>query len=425
MKQVIEIFKQLQNTSGKKDKEAIIAANKDNVLFKECLIFLLDTNVQTGIAKKSLQKKIKTDKRIIVLPHWANCMDYFRRHNTGRDYDILVAQAFINSQNEEDRWFYSEMITKSLKCGVNVTTANKVIPNLIFEWKVQLGSPQDKLKLKKGEKFFLSRKANGTRCSYMNGRLISRQGKEFTGMSHIIDDINKLNLDTYFIDGELIRKNVDDIDDNLNFRLGTGIINSDVTDKSEIEFVIFDIFPIETINGDKTIEKYSVRKQRMQDIEKIIAQTGVENLKIIEMVYEGSDTDEIDKWLKYGNEHNWEGCMLNKNTPYEFKRTTNLIKIKSFHTCDLKIIGYKEGQGRNVGVLGAFVVDYKGNRLEIGSGFSDEERKNFWTNREDMIGKIIQVKYKDVSKNSKTGLESLQFATFECVRNDKTEASYD
>ena len=424
MKEVIKIFKQLQNTSGKKDKEAIIAANKDNELFKKSLVFLLDDNIQTGLKSKSLQKNIKYDNCIMLLESWEHCMEYFKENNTGRDYDILIAQAFVKSQDEEDREFYEQMITKSLKLGCDKRTVNKVIPNLIFEWKVQLGSPQDKLKLKNGEKFFLSQKLNGIRCSYKDGKLMSRQGKEFVGLNHILKDIDDLNLENYFIDGELIRNNIDNIDDNENFRLTASIVNSDAVEKPEIQLVIFDMFPVETIAGDKSTEKYSVRKQRMLDMKKIFDQKHITFMDVVEMLYEGTDDSEIMKWLEYAESQGWEGCMLNKNTPYEFKRTTNLIKIKKFHSCDLVITGYVEGQGKYEGVLGSLVVDYKGNRLEIGSGFSDAERKEFWQNREDMIGRVMQIKYKDVSKNSKTGLESLQFATYECIRTDKTEPSY-
>lgn len=424
MKQVIEIFKQLQNTSGKKDKEAIIATNKDNELFKKCLVFLLDDNIQTGLKSKSLQKNIKFDNYIMLLESWEHCMEYFKENNTGRDYDILIAQGFLMLQDEADKWFYEGMITKSLKIGCDKRTVNKVIPNLIFEWKVQLGSPQDKLKLKKGEKFFLSQKLNGIRCSYKDGKLMSRQGKEFVGLHHIIKDIDDLNLENYFIDGELIRNNIDNIDDNENFRLTASIVNSDAVEKPEIQLVIFDMFPVESIADDKSTEKYSVRKQRMLDMKKIFDQKHITSMDVVEMLYEGTDDSEIMKWLEYAESQGWEGCMLNKNTPYEFKRTTNLIKIKKFHSCDLMITGYIEGQGKYEGVLGSLVVDYKGNRLEIGSGFSDAERKEFWQNREDMIGRVMQIKYKDVSKNSKTGLESLQFATYECIRTDKTEPSY-
>lgn len=420
MKQVIEIFKQLQNTSGKKDKEAIIATNKDNELFKKCLVFLLDDNIQTGLKSKSLQKNIKFDNYIMLLESWEHCMEYFKENNTGRDYDILIAQAFVKSQDEEDREFYEQMITKSLKLGCDKRTVNKVIENLIFEWKVQLGSPQDKLKLKKGEKFFLSQKMNGFRGSFKGGQFYSRQGKQITGLQHIINDINKLNLDTYFIDGELIRKNVDRVDDNENFRLSASIINSDAIEKPEIEFVIFDIFPVETIVNDKSVEKYSVRKQRMQDIEKIIAQTGVENLKIVEMVYEGTDTSEIDRWLDIAQSRNWEGLILNKNTPYEFKRSTNIIKIKKFFDIALRCTAVNiADSGKYKGYMGSITCKYGDGFVDCGSGFSDEDRWHYTSFPEAIVGKIVSIKYKEESHN-KDGGKSLQFPIFLGIVNDKS-----
>ena len=52
MLEVIRLFKEIQNTSSLNDKKAIITANKDNELFKKCLVFLLDGNITTGIAEK-------------------------------------------------------------------------------------------------------------------------------------------------------------------------------------------------------------------------------------------------------------------------------------------------------------------------------------------------------------------------------------
>ena len=52
------------------------------------------------------------------------------------------------------------------------------------------------------------------------------------------------------------------------------------------------------------------------------------------------------------------------------------MKIKKFYDFDLQIVGYEEGTGRNKGRLGAFVVDYNGNKVKVGSGYSDEERVN-------------------------------------------------
>lgn len=426
MKEVIKIFKQLQNTSSKNEKERIIKQNKDNELFKECLVFLLDSNVVTGISKKKLSKVLAvTDQLYISNIHsWKDCMNYLSLHNTGTDVDIREMQVFIDDQDDEDKEFYRQMITKSLKLGCDSKTVNKAIPGLIFTWDVQLGSGQDKLKLNKNEWFSLSQKLNGNRCSYYEGKLISRQGKEFTGLNHILNDLKKLGCG-YFYDGELIRKNTDGVSDNENFRIGTGIINSDSEDKSEIKFVIFDTFPEDEIKNKKSRNKYSVRKKYLEGLRETIKEKGLENVEIVEMLYEGSDRSQIDKWLEYAVQNDWEGLMLNKDTPYEYKRTTNLIKIKRFYAMDLRVIDILEGDGRLSGTLGALVVKYKNNTVNVGSGFTDEQREWIWKNKSDVIGKIVEVKYKEISVDKKTGLESLQFPVFVGLRNDKTEESYD
>lgn len=139
MKEVIQIFKQLQDASGKKDKESIIRKNQDNELFKQCLVFLLDDNITTGIAKKSLAKDIRCNG-YTILYDWTELMQYLQENNTGRDIDILTVQSFLMTQDEDDKWFYEGMVTKSLKLGCDKKTVNKVIPNLISHWDVQLGS---------------------------------------------------------------------------------------------------------------------------------------------------------------------------------------------------------------------------------------------------------------------------------------------
>lgn len=419
MKDIIQIFQQLQNTSGKKDKEKIILAHKDNEMFQMCITFLLDDNIQTGLKLKSLQKNVNSISS--ELPKtWQECMDYFKINNTGRDVDIVVAQQFITLQDKQDDWFYRGMLTKTLKLGCDKKTVNKCIPNLIFEWQVQLGSQQDKLKLKKNEYFFLSQKLNGIRGTFANGTFLSRQGKHIKGLEHIIKDIEMLNLDTYFIDGELIRKNTDNLDDNENFRLSASIINSDSDNKSEIEFVIFDIFPLETISKNKTVEKYDIRKQRMVDTQKMIDQNYLQNLRIVPMVYEGTDTAMIEKWLDRAVELNWEGIMLNKNVPYEFKRTTNLIKLKKFYDIALRCVAVNIAEtGKYKGVLGSISCKYGNDIVDCGSGFSDDERSYYATYPSEIVDKIVSIKYKEESRN-KQGGKSLQFPVYQGIVYDKT-----
>ena len=116
--------------------------------------------------------------------------------------------------------------------------------------------------------------------------------------------------------------------------------------------------------------------------------------------------------------------MVNINdAPYEFKRTSNLLKVKEMLECDLVITGFEEGQGKYKGKLGRLNVDYKGNALGVGSGFSDEQRAWFWDNQSNLIGRVATVEYFEESHNEE-GKLSLRFAIFKELRESGKEVSY-
>lgn len=427
MVEVIKLFKQIQETSSLNDKKKIITKNKDNELFKECLKFLLDGNVTTGIAEKKYDSiTVQTSGWIHnnVDSEFLELLNYIKQHNTGREEDIIQVQAWCCEMSEDTKNFVKGMITKSIKLGVDSKTVNKCIPKLIDTWDVQLGSSYEKLRLKTDEWFALSQKLNGNRGSFYHNKLISRQGKEFTGMQHIISDLTQLGIG-WFYDGELIRKNIDNVSDGENFRIGTGIINSDAEVKEEIKFVIFDYFPESELRDGHSNAKYKVRRKMLNELRKIIEEKGLKNIEVVTMVYEGNDQAQIMKWLDYSVEQGWEGLMLNKDTTYKCKRTTDLIKIKRFYTMDLPIVEVLEGDGRLKGTLGALVVKYKDNTVNIGSGFNDETRRDFWEDRDNLVGRIIEVKYKEISRDKKTGLESLQFPIYVGLRESGKNISYD
>lgn len=430
MEEIIKLFKQIQGTSSLNDKKSIIIANKDNELFKKCLKFLLDDNIITGISNKKISKMTNEEANRIYLKYvpctFEELMEYLTDHNTGTDVDVAYVRRFIcsNSITYDDCEFYEQMVTKKFRLGADSKIVNKCIPGLIPVWDVQLGTSYDKLKLPEGSWFSLSQKMNGNRASYYKGKLISRQGKEFTGLQHIISDLEQLGIG-WFYDGELIRKNVDNLSDGENFRLGTGIINSDAESKEEIKFVIFDYFPDYEVITGQSFAKYRVRRDMLNSLRVTIKEKNLHNVEIVTMVYEGTDQSQIMKWLDYAVSNGWEGLMLNKDATYKCKRTTDLIKIKRFYTMDLPVIDVLEGDGKLKGTLGFLVVQYKDNKVNVGSGFNDETRKLFWNKKESLIGRVVEVKYKETTKDKKTGLESLQFPIFMQLREPGKCISYD
>ena len=428
MEKVIKLFEQIQKTSGLNDKKKIIIQNRDNELFKKCLRFLLDGNIVTGINKKKIKKKVLPHSELApyylsIYSTFNDVMEYLKTNNTGKDEDIYEIQAFLLG-HEDDREFYEQMITKRFRLGADEKLVNKCSPGLINTWDVQLGSSYEKLKLKDGEWFSLSQKLNGNRASFYHEKLISRQGKEFTGMQHIISDLKQLGMG-WFYDGELIRKNIDNLSDGENFRIGTGIINSDALNKNEIQFVIFDYFPESEIEKGESTAKYKIRKNMLNKLREVIKEKNLQNIEVVTMIYEGTEQSQIMKCLDYAIEQGWEGLMLNKDAVYKCKRTTDLVKIKRFYTMDLPVIDVLEGEGRLKGTLGALIVQYNNNTVNVGSGFDDETRKLFWSKKESIIGRTVEVKYKEITKDKKTGLESLQFPIFIRLREIGKCVSYD
>lgn len=428
MKEVIVIFRQIQDTSSLNKKKEIIKVNSNNELFKKCLKFLLDSNIVTGISDAKIHKHVEPETELDPLylckfSEFPQVIDYLKKNNTGKDSDIYEVQAFL-SGHEEDREFYEQMITKKFRLGCDAKVVNYMIPGLISTFDVMLGTPIDKVKLKGNEKIFLSRKLNGTRAAFIGDRIMTRQGKEYIGLDHIINDLKAMELSDMFIDGELLYKNEEGLSDSEAFQKGTGIAMSKDMDKSQLKLVVFDIFPLEEFWTGKSKDTYEKRSKGLNLLSLYIADFGSKNVEIVPRVYSGIDHNEIWRWLNIAENEDWEGICCNLDTPYECKRTKNLIKVKKFYTYDLPVTGYEEGSGRNKGVLGALVVDYKGNKVNVGSGFSDELREKFWNMRDDLIGRVVEVKYKEVSKDKKTGLESLQFPIFISLREDGKEVSY-
>lgn len=426
MIEVIKILKQIQETSSLNDKKEIIIKNKDNNLFKECLKFLLDGNVTTGIAEKKYNSiTVQTSDWIHnnVDSEFLELLNYIKQHNTGREEDVIQVQAWCCTMSAEVKNFVRGMITKSIKLGADAKLVNKCIPGLIPTFDVMLGTPIDKVKLKGNEWISISRKLNGTRCAFIGDKCMTRQGKEYIGLDHIINDIKKIGYEDHFIDGELLYKNNEGLSDSEAFQKGTGIAMSKDENKQDLKLVVFDLFPLEEFWNGKSRNTYENRRKALNVFDLQLQDICCKNIEVVNQLYAGTDHSQIWKWLDYAEENDWEGIMLNLDTPYECKRTKNLIKVKKFFSCDIKCTGIEEGSGRNKGTLGALICDYKGNKVNVGSGFSDEDRKRIWQHPENIIGKIISVKYKEETKNKDGGV-SIQFPVFETIRFDKNEPSY-
>lgn len=424
LKEVVEIFDLITKISSKNDKVKIVKWNKDNELFIECLKFLLDGDIVTGLSKKKINKNIPLKDDRFKLDTIREVMEYLKAHNSGRDIDIAIVREFCNKQTDTNKEFCVGLFTKSLKIGMDVKGVNKAIPNLIQQHQVMLASKfEGKLK----NEVSMSLKLDGIRNSAMieNNRTLhkSRQGKVVEGLNQINKALEELKLDGYFIDGELIRINYDNIPSDENFRLTTTIVNSKSDNKEGLEFVVFDMTPIEDYHKGKCNMTYTERLKLME--EKI--GKGNEFIRLVPKFGITKDIDEIYSKLNEVVSQQLEGLMLNDlNGKYEFgKRPKTIMKVKKFQDGDVLVTDIIEGEGRLVGTLGKIEVQFKYNDKiytnYVGSGFNDSERKYYWEHKDELIGKVITISYFEISTN-KQGEYGFRFATWkgrEYIRFDK------
>lgn len=128
MEEVIKIFKQIQNTSSTNDKKAIIEANKDNELFKKCLVFLLDSNIVTGISDKKLNKFVGMSGT--ELNSFEEVMKYLADFNSGAS--VLMRAAGSQKKNL--------MLLVHLQLLIQISNLVEILIYLLFQRNFHISS---------------------------------------------------------------------------------------------------------------------------------------------------------------------------------------------------------------------------------------------------------------------------------------------
>lgn len=291
-----------------------------------------------------------------------------------------------------------------------------------MEYQVQLAKKVDN-KFKGFDNPYYSRKFDGKRMYILDGKGYSRTNKLCyqDPIKHIINEINEIDIwQEYVFDGELLYFNNDGIED---FRKGISLSNSKDY-KNECYNLVYVVFDI--IDRCQFVDQRSLRTFEQE------YELALETLKVREMTRPDllcteyphiflAKQHKIPLDLRsYKDFDKWEGLMVRDgDEPYQFKRTGNLRKIKSFKDIELPIVDIIEGTGKYEGTLGSIVVSYRNNLVYVGSGFTDEQRDRIWNNWDDYKDMYLKIKYFEESANDK-GEYSLRFPTFVAFRNIET-----
>lgn len=411
IKSVFGLFERIGSTTSRTEKELIIKEGSTNDHFKTLLNFTYNPYDKFYIKKLP---KVKLDESEVSEEKYEEfiqvLLELITRQITG-NAAIERAKSFFEKCNETEYKWYGKVLQKDLKIGITSKTINKVIPNLIPTFNCMLAHPLKNLP----DKFIIEPKLDGYRClafNYGHGRveLMTRNGRLIEGYGQIEKEISEKLEAGFVYDGEIMSRSgtFSDVQKSA-FKKGK---NKDGA------LFIFDCVPIEEFMLGKSSAKLLDRKDHLLSMFR-----GIKTGHIAPII--GShimrDMDEAMAEHKKFVQEGYEGTMVKDIAfVYECKRSYAVQKIKDMETLDLVVVGVEEGEEgtKFEGTLGALIVDFKGNQVRVGSGYTESQRKEFWAIKEDIINRVVEVKYQEISKN-KDGKESLRFPIFQRIREDK------
>lgn len=419
-----DIIRELQNEPGLNKKKEILSKHKDNQELKNVLRFVYHPLITSGISEKKISKKINSHWPSIIPKTLTVLLSYLENNNTGKDKDIYICKKFLETASEKDRLIIKDIITQKLNIGMAANLLNEVYgENFILNFPIMQAYSYWGNE-KKIKKFFITQKLDGIRALIKCDEKISiysKKGIPIEGLEDLEKAASTLQKG-FFYDGELLVKGSEKMDSKMAYNLTSKILRKKGK-KDGVVFHCFDIIDIKSFYAGYCETAANIRKENIHSI----IGNKYDLIKEVPVLYSGEDQEKIFEWLSIMGKANKEGIMVNVlDGPYEGKRSYNILKVKVFKDCDVKVISILEGTGENQGKLGSveieFIHENQIHKCFVGSGFSKEQRELFFKEPEKIVGKIIKVSYFEITKNEKGGY-GLRFPTFKEIREDKKEIS--
>lgn len=422
----VQVIQQLESDNSRKAKEAVVqsALDADCEEFFEGARLAYDALITFGV------KKVPThggpDGQGLPWNAFRElCDNLIARKLTGNAAKEAIELCLGAATQEEWNDWYRRILIKDLRCGLTETTINTVVKRceredlVIPVFTCQLAHDgTDHPKKMVGEKL-VEVKLDGVRVLtivYPDGRVdqYSRNGKELVNFEHIKAQIAKTVTgitEPVVFDGEVMSSSFQDLMKQVHRK-------SDVA-ASDAVLWLFDMIPLSAFSEGIWATPQTDRSAKVIAWKDLWAEE-TPNVAVLDHEIIDLDTDEGQARFKAINrkaiDDGFEGIMLkDPSAPYELKRSHAWLKIKPTITVDLEVIGFEEGTGKNVGKLGALVCEGVDNgktiKVNVGSGFSDEQREDFWQASSLVMGTIAEVLADAVTQNQ-DGSYSLRFPRF-------------
>lgn len=348
---------------------------------------------------------------------------------------IDAVEAAIAQFVKEDKDILAAILHKKLTIGLSKTTFEKITgtSTQTTNFAVTLACHLEDVKNVNpiDGTWYASRKCDGIRTvakiTKNNGKttveFISRQSKPINTLDNVTPALQWL---------------VRDLDDGVYYADGEGCIvdgNGDEDFQSILKeirrkdwtianpcYQLFDFVTEDEFLGKTKSKNFDARYAKMLQM---IEGNTFPTIKVLNQEVLNSQAD-FDRWEKYVSAGNWEGFMLRKNEEFKTGRIKTLLKVKKFLDAeyDVKDLEIAEmttaepglGNVKYVGVK-SLIIEHKGSKVNVGSGLTKEQRKEWHADPSKIIGKTVTVKYFETTV-AQDGTESLRFPVLKAVYED-------
>lgn len=402
-----DLLNDIAATSSRTEKEKLLARATGDT--KELLKLALDPMVTFGITLPEYlaDREPKHEPRKGG-PWWTQlfnlCGKLARREATGGMALSCIEVQLGCAPSMDDVLWAHRLINKDLRAGLGLPTLIKVFPGLVTPFKVALAEPFDPDKHRLEGMYCLEPKLDGLRMVVIEGMAYTRNGHRITSVDHILQALPGSVRDNFVLDGEVMGADFDETSGAVRQQQGT---------KDHLIYNVFDMVDLCEWHAQKTKPLFERKCDlgRLHDMK-------VPGISVVAWVEIGPGEIPASKLLKARDiymKHGYEGAMVkNMDAPYQFKRSTAMLKVKKMETVDGKVRGFEEGKGKCKGVLGALCVEVDDVITSVGGGFSDKQRADLWRQRKDLIGRVAEVQYQNFTKDGR-----LRFPVFVKFRPDK------
>ena len=339
---------------------------------------------------------------------------------TGNEMRDKIEDLCNRSKMEEWNDWYRRILIKDLRCGVTHKTVNKFSQYKVPVFECMLATDSVKHEKKMVGNVIVEPKLDGVRVIVIcdvdkdEVKLFSRNGKELSNFPEInkqFDDMLDQMGESMVFDGEVMSDDFQTLMREIHRKGGAKT--------KDAKLNLFDCLPLaEFKNGGSNSVNDTIlfRKKMLESF------NYGPNINLVEYVRVNlSDDDGQKQFADYNKlciDKGYEGIMVKPiKGIYECKRSTLWLKVKPFIEVSLKVIDTEEGTGRNVGKLGALIVEGKDDgkfiKTNVGSGLTDSDRETYWKAKDKLIGQIVEIRADAITQNQNAKDEwSLRFPRF-------------